>query len=246
MFRTSLPARRSRCIGFASSLALALALAGGVSVGVIAFAAPALAAKKPKDEPAAASATKTTYTKSFVDAYKQVEDVVKAAQDAAGAQRAVPLVQPLIDKISNEDERNVAGQLVVQVGLKLNDKKVQRQGLILQLDSGKVSDDRKALFNYYVGGISWEDKEYDLAQKYLALAFELGHRGDDIESLLASTYFERDQYDAGFAELKRMETVREAAGSALPDLAIRTGLQAAYDQGKAEQVADFAALLVKH
>ena len=120
---------------------------------------------------------------------------------------------------------------------------MQRQGLILQLDSGQVPPDHQAQYNYFVGGIFWQAKDYEGAKKYLTKAFDLGYTGDDIDSLIGGTYFNQDQYQQGLAQLMSMEKAREAKGSKLSEDAIRRGLQTAYNQSLTDQVADWGALL---
>lgn len=234
MFRMSLSARRARRNGLASSLALALAIVGGSAVGVTAIAVPAHAEDKPK------------YTKAFVEAYKPLEDVLKKAKDASDAQAAKPLIQPMLDAIANDDDRSAAGSMLLQVGLKLSDKDLQQKGLMLQLDSGKVPQDKQAVFNYYVGGFAYDKQDYPTAAKYLTKAFDLGYRENDVESLIAESYFNQDQTAQGLAEIKRMEQVEEAAGSKVPEATLRRALKAVYDAGDGSQIAEWAAAVAKN
>ena len=232
MFRTPVDKSRSRHKSFVSSLAFALALVGGTAVGLTAVATPAYAKEKAK------------YTKDFVEAYKPLEDIVNKAKDTAGLDAGRPLVQPMVDKITNDDERFAGGGLILQLGLKLKDQGLQRQGLILQLDSGQVPPERLAQYNYFVGGMFWQDKDYEGAKKYLTQAFDLGYTGDTIGSLIGGSYFNQDQYQQGLAKLMSMEKAREAKGSKLSEDAIRRALQTAYNQNLGDQVADWGAMLV--
>lgn len=240
MFRTSLRARRGR---LGSSFAMALALAGGTAV-CLSAAAPAYAKDK-KDE--AKPEAKGKYSAGFIAAYKPVETIVNGAKDdATKLEPARALVPPMVAAVTNDDERLAAGQMVLNLGVKLADKDFQRQGLILQLDSGKVPPERLAQFNYFAGSLSWDKKDYPAAQKYFTQAFNLGYTGDDIDRLVPETYFEQKQDAQGLAELKRMEQVREAKGSMLGEDAMRRGLQVAYEDRDAAQTTDFAAMVARH
>jgi hypothetical protein len=241
MFRTTLPARRNRRNGLASSLALAFA---GAALGVTGLAAPAYA--KDKDKKQEESASKSQYSEAFVTAYKPLEAAVGKAQDAASAEAARPLVQPVVDAVTNNDERFAAGSMLLQLGLKLNDKGMQQKGLVFQLDSGKVPPDKQAVFNYYVGGFAWDKQDYATAQPYFTKAYDLGYRENDIEWLLAESYFQQKQNAQGLAQLQRMEQAREAAGSVLSEKALRSGLKAAYDAKDTAQIANLAALVSAH
>jgi hypothetical protein len=226
---------------------MALALAGAAAIGIAGTAAPAYAKDKGKDKAEEQSAAgKPQYTKAFVDAYKPLEDAFNGAKDAAAAEAARPLVAPVLAAIANDDDKYAAGSLVLQLGLKLSDKELQEKGLTLQLESGKVPQDRQAVFNYYVGGFEWDKQNYAAAQPYLTKAYDLGYRENDVEWLVAESYFQQKQNAQGLAQLKRMEQAREAAGSALSEKALRSGLKAAYDSKDTAQIADLAALVAAH
>jgi hypothetical protein len=218
-------------------LAVALALAGGLGAPTLAFA---------KDKAAASSEGKSQYTKAFVDAYNPFKAAVDKATDDASAEAVRPQAAAVVAAITNDDERYAAGTELLQLGLKLKDKDMQRQSLIMQLDSGKVTPDKLAVFNYYVGGFSYDKDDYDNAEKYLTQAFNLGYREHDIASLIAESYFQQKKDAQGLAEIKRMEQVSEAAGAPLPEATLRRGLKAVYDAHDGAQIADWAALVVKH
>lgn len=236
MLRTDILARRIGRNGLVSSFAIALAFAAGA-------ATPAYA----KDKPAAdASAGKTQYTKAFVEAYKPLEDIVNKATDAASAEPGRALVQPMVAAAANDDDRLAGGSIMLQLGLKLNDKDLQQQGLVMQLDSGKVPTDKQAVFNYYAGGFAWDKKDFANASKYLNKAYQLGYRENDIDWLIAETYFQQNQTQPGLAALKQMEQASEAQGKSLGEKAMRSALKAAYDAKDAAQVDDWAALVAHY
>ena len=241
MFRTSLRARRGR---LGSSLAIALAFAGGTAVSMAA-AAPAYAKDKNKDE--AKPAAKTQYSPAFVAAYKPLEALLAKAQDAASAEPGRALVPPMLAAATTDDDRYAAGNGMLQLGLKLNDKDMQQQALTLELDSGKVPADKQAQFNYYVGGFAWDKKDYATANKYLTRAYQLGYRENDIDWLVAESYFQQNGQQAqGMAALKQMEQDAEAKGGALSEKSMRSALKAAYDAHDLAQISDWAAALARH
>ncbi|HEX7710231.1 MAG TPA: hypothetical protein VF418_04775 [Sphingomonadaceae bacterium] len=243
MFRTTVPARRLRRNRLARNFAFSLAVAGMGAAGMTALAAPAHAADKNKQD---ASEGKPQYTKAFVEAYKPLQDVVNKATDAASAEPGRALVQPMVAAIANDDDRMAGGSILLQLGLKLNDKELQQQGLTMQLDSGKVPADKQAVFNYYVGGMAWDKKDYATASKYLGKAYELGYRENDIDWLVGETYFQQNQNAQGLAALKQMEQADEAAGKSLSEKAMRAALKAAYDAKDTAQIADWAAMVAQH
>lgn len=220
IFRSTQPRRRVRKGLSAAVTAIALA-SGGLVAGTVA-STPALAQSRP------------SYSQDFVKAYQPVQDIFNAAQDAAAAEAARPLVQPMIDAVSNNDDRFAAGALLIQLGLKISEPSYQRSGIVLQLDSGKVPADRLALFNYYAGSFAWDAKEYPAARQYLSKAYELGHRTDNLERLIAETYFVQGQTNEGLAVLDGMIAER---GSAIVEDTYRRALQVVVDARMGDQIA---------
>jgi len=237
MFPAFLPAQHKGRKGRASSLALAIALAGAGILGAAGVAEPAYAAKEKQKE------GKADYSPTFVKAYQPMSEANSKATDAAGAEALRGMIPGLVEAIKTDDDKLAGGQLILNIGGKLKDPTVQRQGLMLQLESGKVPDEQVATFNYYVGSLSWDMKDYANARTYLKQAIDAGHTGDNIERLYAETFFAQNQNAEGLAALHELVAKN---GKAIPEDTFRRALQVAYEAKMTNEIANWAADLVRY
>ena len=229
MFRVSLPARQARHRAFASSLAMALALAGGSAIGAIAASAPAHAQEDPE------------YSRDFVEAYEAANEHV-SGKEGAEVEPVRALLPALKAAAQNNDERLAAGQMILNAGLALDDSTLQRDGIMLQLASGKLPAERAPLFNYYAGTLSWGMDDFENSRKYLIQAFDLGHEDDSLALLILESYVALDQPGEALAQLRRMLDSRP---DAVTEDTLRRGVQIAYDGDMTGVLSDWTAAMVR-
>jgi tetratricopeptide (TPR) repeat protein len=232
MYRNSHYTRGVRRRGLAARAALAV-LVGGATL-----ATPALAAK---DKPAA-DAGKPSYSKDFIAVYKPVADIANAeGGDFAAAKTQLPAV---IAAIQNQSDRNAAGSLSLVLGNKLNDRALQRQGLELMLQSGQVEPAKVGQFNFFVGSLAYDAKDYAAARTALQAALAAGYTEQDARPIIAETYFNGGAPAEGLKYLADVIQKDRAAGKKIPDSWLLRGLQVAYQSKLAPQANEFSALLV--
>lgn len=224
--------RLARTHGTASSLALALALVTGTAVAATALEAPAFAQKKEKPK----------YSKTFIAAYTPLQQALSAeAPDAAAVKAAIPSV---VAAIENEDDRFAAGGAIVNAGQKFNDNALARQGLELMLASGKVAPEQVGPYNFMIGQVAYNAKDYAAARTALEAALAAGYTDNNPEAIIAETYFAEDRDAEGLAYLAGAINARKAAGQSVEEDWIRRGLAVAYGASMKEQAQQYASLYV--
>lgn len=254
MYHVSVPARRKARAGLFSKAAMAIALASGSLIASAGIATPAYAQDYSKEWRQAAAPVSDTVKKTDED--EQVKALIAraAAADGAEKQALIAQVDAALDGVlaklkalepvaSTPDDKYSTGQFNLNLGNKLHDGSLQMQGLKLMVDSGKTPADQLPLFNYYVGSLAWEARDYATARQYLNTAFELGHQAENLERLIAETYFEQGQFAEGLAALDQMIAKR---GATIPEDTYRRALQIAYEEDLKDQVVKRSADLVRY
>lgn len=225
--KTGNAGRKSRG-GLSSAVALALALMGGAVAGTAMTASPAFAQN----------------SKGFASAYKPVADIVNApGGDLAAAKAQIPSV---IAAMQTPEDKHVGGNLVLILGNKLNDPALQRQGLELMLASGKVEPAQIGEFQFLVGNLAYNAKDYAAARTALQAAVAAGRTADNPEGLIAESYFGEGQNAQGLDYLHGLIDQRVAAGQPVPDAWLVRGLQVAYKAKLDDQTLEWSTLLVTH
>jgi tetratricopeptide (TPR) repeat protein len=215
MLRVSVPARREARKGLFSNAAMALALACGGVIASAGIAAPASAQEFSNEWRNAAADVSDAIIKSDQD--PAVKALVAQVSSADAAQKPALVAQldaalggviaklpTLIPLATTADDKFTTGQYHFNIGSKIGDARIQRDGIKMMVDSGKAPPDQVALLTYYVGSFSWDFKEYGLAREYLQKAYDLGHKTDNVEQLIVATYFSQNQFAEGLAAADRM------------------------------------------
>ena len=231
--RKLLPALRRSSRGAASSLAMALAIAGTATLA----AAPAHAQEE-------AAAAQPTYSEAFGAAYQPVADIVGAeGGDLAAARAQLPAVHAAI---STADDRYTGGNLTLVLGNKLQDAALMRQGLEMMLASGKVAPERVGEFQYNLGSLAYDAKDWATAREAIQAAIAAGYQQPDMEGLVAESYFGEGQNAQGLEYLRGVIEQRRAAGQPVPQNWVRRGLAVAYTANLPQEVNQWSAQLVRN
>ena len=209
--------------GFISRAAMALALAGGALV--------------------ATSVQAQDYSRGFRSAYPKVAEMTTGeTPDWAGAKAQFETV---IAAISNEDDRNAAGNLALQIGNNLNDPALQRRGLELMLESGKVAPENVGQFQFFVGNLAYNARDYMAARTALQAALAAGYTQNEPEGLIIETYLQQDDVAGAVAYLEQLQPQFAAAGRAVPANWIERTLGEAYSLDMYDESIALSQLLVK-
>ncbi len=176
------------------------------------------------------------------DARAQAKTQLDAAQAALGT--AIAAEKGAIDQAfavaTAPDDKYLAGQLALNLGNVGMDKQMQRRGLQAMVDSGKLPATDLGKFNFYIGGISFDMKDYATARTALAAALAAGYTENNVEGLLADAYIADNQPAEG---LKIMLASAEKTGAATPEDLLRHGIIVAYKTKSFDYASGFAARL---
>ncbi|MBN8502783.1 MAG: hypothetical protein J0M19_16820 [Sphingomonadales bacterium] len=140
------------------------------------------------------------------------------------------------------DDKYIAGQLGLNFGQLGFDKKLQRRGLQAMVDSGKVAPGDIAKFNYYIGGISYDLKEYPAARTSLQAAIAGGYTESGVDGLLADAYINDNMPAEG---LKVLSDAVDKRGAAAPEDWLKKGIVVAYRNKMPDQAISFSRRLVQ-
>ncbi|MEL1250228.1 hypothetical protein [Aurantiacibacter gilvus] len=228
MFRST---RRKTVRSAVASFALAVALAGGAAVGSAAFTSEAAYAQN---------------SRGFAEVYQPLAEMVNATPpNFEGARTAIPT---LIAAIENPNDRQLAGNLILNIGNNTSDPALQRQGLEMMLESGLVPVEQQGQFNWFVGSLAFQADDYAAARESFEVTKSLGYapEGTDLDVLIAETHFQQDNVNAGVQHLVGAITAAEAAGTAVNQSWITNALQAAYDYDLTDQALVLSEKLIQH
>lgn len=191
-----------------SKFALALSLVA-VSAAPAAFAQSNEKPKKEKKGKEAAAAPKKNYSKPFIAAYVPVADLLNKTKDAAAAKAEFPKV---VAAIGNDDDRYEAGILAINISAGLKDMAFQEQGIDLLIASASTPADLKREYTFRKGAIAYDSKRFADAEKNMLDAYNLGHRGNNIEFLISNTMSQQNKEAEAIAWIGKAIDASKAAG----------------------------------
>lgn len=195
---------------FISKFAMALSLVALPLAGTQALAQDKPAKeKKGKGKEAAPAAPKRNYSKPFIAAYQPVADLLNKKKDAEGAKAAFPTVAAAVQ---TDDDRYEAGVLAVNIGVLAKDSAMQDQGVDLVLASATAPIDVKQLYLFRKGAISYDGKKFADAEKHMIDAYNLGHRGNNIEFLISNALSQQNKDADATSWLGKAIEADKAAG----------------------------------
>jgi hypothetical protein len=165
--------------------------------------------KKGKAE-AAPAAAKPKLSKEFIAAYSPPAKLLEK-KDNAGAKAAWPQVKAAI---KNEDDRYQAGVFGYNVGRDTNDVAMQNEGIELLVASTFTPADMKRSAMMQRGQIAYNAKDYVTAEKFMLMAYNAGHRANDIELLLSNSFVLRGNHGEALNWIQKAIDGTKAAGGA--------------------------------
>ncbi len=234
------PAARAKRTG--SQLALAIALATGATLGITALEAPAFAAKKDKKSKEAEK-PKADYSKGFVAAYSPINDLFQVEpKDNAAITAGIPTV---LAAIETPDDRFAAGNLIYSFGRSTSDQSLQRKGIDMMIESGKVPAESVDDYYFLAGQLAYQDKDWEAARTRLLAAIDAGYDSNGPQAIIAETYFSQDKFAEGLEYLAAEVNKRVAAGQPVDQQWLRRGIAVSYKNDFGETAGAFARMNAK-
>lgn len=227
-------ARRNSVRGLVASFAMAVALAGG-AVATSAVIAPAAYAQD--------------YSSEFRTAYQPVQTQLGSEMPDWQAIRAqLPAVEAAA---TTPDDLNAAGSIYIQAGGELQEPALQRRGLEMRLQSGKVDPAMVGQFQFFVASLAFNADDYPAARTAIEAALAAGYVDenedprDDPEYIYMQTYFNEENFPAALDYMVGVADARLAAGQTIPEQWLLVSLQEAYQNELVPQATDIAATLIR-
>lgn len=236
-----------------ASLAMAVALLCSTAVGSVALEAPAFAQKDKKDK----KEPKPAYSKEFQKAFAPIVPLINAeVADEPAIRAALPA---MLAAVSSDDDRNTAGNILLNAGGKFDDSAMQLQGLDMMIASGK-NNDRLGQLYYASYQINMGVDNTAAARAALIKSSDLGYSFEgrladgssktitagDLRVMATETYFDDDQYDEGLNDLYGWLQGLDAAGQPIDESWIRKGFATAFNNQMGSQAARYGLLFIKH
>ncbi len=193
---------------FLSHFSMAVALAAAGTLAVTALPQEAQAAKKKKEKDSGLKISKEVQPKVAA---------IQAAMATETPETAKPLVEALLAETLAPDDRFVAGQLAIQLGGKITDTGLQEKGIIASLDSGRTGAEQLPAFNFFAGNFAYGAERWADAAKWFQAAYDLGYRANNIEPLLAESFFKRNMYREGLAKWDEILNNANASPTKAPE-----------------------------
>jgi hypothetical protein len=197
-----------------SKLALALALAAGFGM-----ASPSLAKDK-KEAAAQPAGWAPKLDKAFRNAAAPLQKAIQG-KDYATAQTLLPAAEAAAQ---SPDEKFVLGQFRLQIATGTNDAAGQAKAVDEMIASGSGPADMKGQLLFYQGQFAYKANNFPLAVQALSAAQQAGYAPkdasgqptQDLNLLLAESYFKSNQVQQGLASVDRAIQAEKAAGKKPP------------------------------
>ena len=222
---------------FISRAAMAAALALGMAGGMAVTVAPALAKDAKPEAP--------KLSKAFTALAGPLQADIGKAKDQASAAALKDKVAAAMAAAQTPDDKFFAGQFAIQVGQTAKDNALLRTGLETVIGSGKLAGAELGKYNYFVGGMAFDAKDYVGARTAFSNAVAAGYKENDVEALLAETYFATNDLPKGMEQLNGAIAARKAAGAVAPKEWFIRGLSVAYKAKAYDAAFGFGAGLVE-
>ncbi|MES2492068.1 MAG: hypothetical protein V4579_02160 [Pseudomonadota bacterium] len=216
--------------------ALAIALTFGAAGGAALITAPA-AAKE------AAPKLSKPFTAVVGPLQTELGALAKKSDPAAIASARAKL-DAAFAAASTPDDKYYAGQFAIQLGTVAKDSALQRKGIETALASGKLPAADVGKFNFYLGSLAFDQKDYATARTSLTTAIAAGYKENDAEVVLSEALIADNQVAQGLTTLNQAIATKKAAGTPAPEAWYRRGLGIAYKAKLLDQAQAFSTALV--
>ena len=166
---------------------------------------------------AAQGKTAQAAAKAQLDAAVAAASTLLTPEKAAAGQAAAAAV--------NTDDKYLAGQLMLNVGTMASDLVLQRRGIQLEIDSGRIGVADLGKYHMVAGNIAMDLKDFAAARTSFMAANAAGSPASEALISLSDAYIKDNQAAAG---LKVLNDAVVKAGPAAPEGWMRFGIATAY------------------
>jgi tetratricopeptide (TPR) repeat protein len=207
---------------FLYTLSLGLAVSTMAMTAMLAPVDGAYAQKKKKNKKA--KKQKEELSEEFLAPYNAAVTALEA-KDAATLEAQLGQAAALA---KSSDEKFRLGNAYIQLGGMKSDTNIQRKGLDLMLDSGRVAPEQYARFSFLSGNFAYSAKEYATAEGRLKQALDAGYYNDNAELLYVDSIYQQGRTAESLQLLENVVTRIQQSGEAVPEDYFRRGLRQAY------------------
>lgn len=207
---------------FLYKLSLGLAVSTMAMTAMLAPVDGAYAQKKKKKKKS--KKQKEELSEAFLAPYNAAVTALEA-KDAATLEAQLGQAAAMAN---TNDEKFRLGNAYIQLGGMKNDTSIQRKGLDLMLDSGRVAPEQFARFSFLSGNFAYSAKEYAKAEGRLKQALDSGYYEDNAELLYVDSVYQQGRTAESLQLLENVVTRIEQSGQAVPEDYFRRGLRQAY------------------
>lgn len=236
----------------ASRLAIAAALMSVGALGVTSLATPAEAQRLKKreqdrkDEQNQQQQTRgsSEYSSGFQNAAAPIDEALKGENPDYAALKLQ--AEAARSEIKNDADRFFFGSTYYNIGVNLEDMAVQREGMSMMLESGKVPEANVAQYTFVAGQLSYNLDDYAAARDYMERAIELGYEEESAREYITSSYSREGNASAGMSMIAEQINEQVAAGQTPSEELIKQGLTIAYNNDYYQDATNFSMMLVEH
>ncbi|RDC59987.1 hypothetical protein HME9302_01185 [Alteripontixanthobacter maritimus] len=226
-----------------SHIVMALALATGLAVAATGFAEPAYAAQK-KNKKDDKKADAPEYSDEFRELYAPIAKSYNEAPDNRAA--LAPQIPALVAASTTPDDKKAAGSLVYNIGVISGDEAMQKQGLTMELESGKATSERTAQLNFLAGQNAYRAKDFAGARTYYQRALDGGYTENDPEMLIAESYVGSQEFPKALEFYRKRINDRIAAGQTLDRETILRARTIAMQADLVDDATEFTEYMVRY
>lgn len=177
--------------------------------------------------------------KAQTDARARFDSAAMAVAPLLVAEKAA--VEKTVTAAVNADDKFLAGQLLLSLGTTAFDQSMQRRGVQLQLDSGKIAATDRPKYLMVLGNLAMDLKDYAGARTAFQAASDAGAAPGEALINLAESYIKDGQTAAG---LKVLQSAVVKSGAAAPEGWMRYGIATSYRTKLPTEAAMFSNELV--
>lgn len=199
-----------------------------VALGAFSMVSATHAADDKDKAKAAAAAQTANFSPGFLKVYQPVAQLLvendnknkplkpeKVQENYAKAKAAWPSV---LAAAVNDNDKAEAGRFAFNVGRKLSDEALTRQGVDLAYASPAFAADQRAVFAYLKGEYAFSAKDYASAERFMIEGYNAGYRGAEVEYRISLALFNQKKYADIFGWMEKAIATKTAAKQPIPAL----------------------------
>ena len=162
-------------------------------------------------------------------------------------QGAMRMTAPEVrESVKNDDDRLAYGGALYNLGRQLEDLNLQRTGIELMLDSGKVTEADLPQYTFVAGQLAFNAQDYPKARERFNEAIALGYSKEEAEAFIARSFSLEGNSTEALASIEQQIDAQIAAGQVPNEELVKTGLFAAFEGQQLEEARKYNFLLLEN